>query len=272
MSKRGRPAKLGARYPGGKLKPQGDPVSPIILQRLFRDATKLGIDQRLASQVGRLWCIREFSALHAAVAFRIGAIYARYEFHKGLRRSTRSPSYEQGFGQSGAAEELLGPTALEDREQRIRDATHSFQDLQKLIPPRYRAVIEQLCVEDCTISSLVLGDVREIFEAIASVWGMRRQQNSGQQPGGVRGHIPLHFNEHAKSTRSAADGDPLAIGRPAPNIDRIFWIETIRKLRPDLSDDELKLAYDMTQARKERERFRRTKTPKIVRLQTREAG
>ena len=34
----------------------------------------------------------------AATAFQIGEVYGRYEAQIGKRRTTRSPSYESGFG------------------------------------------------------------------------------------------------------------------------------------------------------------------------------
>lgn len=252
MSKRrGRPRKEGPRYPGGQLKPEGEAISAVVIQRLMRDAVRLGIDARLASQVGRLLMLKEFTPFHAAVAFRIASVYGRFERLHGLRRKTRSPAYERG---SAAAAGVLA----EDDEEAAARASGEFRQLQDMFnedDPKEiwaRDAIEQLCVEDCAINWMALGYVRKKLMVIGQSLGMagtnhRGADTAGGGPG--RGHVPLHFNAH--------QGPPPKAPAKAPNLDKLYWIETLRRLRPDLGEKDLNRAYAFTRARKDNELERR---------------
>lgn len=252
--RRGRPPKPGARYPSGKLKPvprpDGEPMSATAVQRLLRDWKALGIDQRMASQVGRLLCLREFTAYHAAVGFRIAAVYARFEREHGKRRSVRSPSYEISYG---------GGLAWDDADDFGLDAERDFFSLQKLIPGQWRAAIEQLCVEDRSISSLILDEIRSVLEEIGEFLGMKRtgQEDAARYGAKTRARhgLPLHFNAH-EATAGADQPDGDASEKPKSerkiSIDELFWVETMQRLRPDLDREQLHEAYLFMSALRDR--------------------
>lgn len=270
QAKRGRPRQSGARYPSGKLKPVQEPMSGVLWQRLKQHGRQLGLDPRLLTELGRLNWFGELTVAQTAAGHRIAGIYGRYEHFKKLRRSARSPSYEQGFGEAGVAEELIGPDALAERESRIRDATAKFVELvgvdhpdsptPGLIPRSLRGPVETLCVEDCSISPVLYEPVRQLLQRLAVHWRMTpgvapRQQAQSPSSKALR-HAPLHFNRHQDAAESAA---PQAQQQRRPNLDRIFWMTVAKKLRPDLSEDALGGAYDIQQALKQREIFRRAK-------------
>lgn len=255
MGKSGRPSKSGERYPSGQLKPQpkpqGDALSPVVIQRMFRDGAKLGIDPRLASEVGRLWCLRELTAQHAAVAFRIAGIYARFERAHGKRRSTKSPSYEMGHG---GGEDFLDDAAAEE---------DAFKDLQgwmdTLLDWRLRGAIEQLCVEDSAISSLALPKVRAFFDRMAPILGLTGKAARAAKAATHKrrdGTPPLHFNAHEASSRDQGEAGAPPQRRPR-SIEDIFWHETIQRLRPDLDENGVHLAVTITKAREARATERR---------------
>jgi hypothetical protein len=207
--------------------------------------------------------------------FRIAEIYGRYERHKRLRRSSRSPSYERAWGDPDIAEELMGPEALEEHEARIRDATEAFERLNGrllvdparkdgrplddargrqvvtdgLIPKSLRNAIETLCVEDRPISPSQLPYVRWLLAELAVNWNITRRAAEAQQREGraAPSGPPLHFNKHREG-----DVAPAAAKKPKLNLDKIYWMQVAKVLRPDLSETELARAYDFQQALKAR--------------------
>jgi hypothetical protein len=88
----------------------------------------------------------------AAAAFKVGEIYGRYERLHARRRSAISPSYT--IGRSGAPElagERMTGDQIAAREKRERDVEAAFAALQDEIPaypPRWRSILEALCVEN----------------------------------------------------------------------------------------------------------------------------
>lgn len=280
----GRPRLTGERYPGGKLKPKRgrkpdlEPISGVLWQRLRAHGRVLGLDPRLSTELGRLNMFGELTVAMTAAGFRIAEIYGRFEGYKRKGRSTRSPSYNASYGEAGIAEELLTEEQLVTLEDRIREATDAFEKLagraagfdekyQAIpavpgqIPKHLRAAIEQLCVEDKPINPASLDDIRELLQALAISWkitsapagspGGTRQSNALRGPS-------LHFNKHeeAGDERTQKTGFVPTAEVKRPNLDRIFWIQVARKLRPDLSDEKLGMAWDIQQALKQREVFR----------------
>lgn len=255
--KPGRPAKPGPRYACGKLKPQVEPISGTLWQRLKQHGKQFGLDQRLTSELGRLNWFGELTLAQTAAGFRIAEIYGRYERLRHLRRSKASPSYEVSYGEAGAAEELLGPVELQALEDRVAAATEKFRALQKELSHRIRPIIEQLCVEDRAVNPMAYDDVREALSALATSWQITTApRRPPPAQGSRRSHTPLHFNQH-EDAGSPPAGDAAKPVRP--NLDKIFWMQVAKKLRPDLSDSHISEAFDIMQALKAREIFRRAK-------------
>jgi len=253
MAKRGRPRKTGERYPSGDLKhrPEVKPISPALWQRIVQHGKMLGLDERLASELGRLNRFGELTAAQTVAGMRIGEIYGCYEGLKGLKRSVRSPSYNVGFGDASIAEELLTPEGLKNLEARIRSATEQFQRLVGFtgergvfvpgeIPVRLLAPVEMLCVEDRAISPVLLPDIRTLFDRLASNWRIA---------GAKRVRTP--------QPRAAPAREPAA--KPRVDLDRTVWESALRRLRPDLKPEQVRGAYGLVQALKQRAIFRRAK-------------
>lgn len=235
--RRGRPSKPGPRHPGGKLvqqkKPTIEPVAPALWQRIAADAKRKAADERLGSELGRLYLHGELNSPQVSAGFRLGEIYGRYERYKGKRRSTVSPSYESGRGDHSIAEELLEPETLEMIEDSIRAATEAFEKLQTWfqannIPRGVRNAIEDLCVEDRAISPVILPLVRTVLEMLGLLFGFTTAGAA------------------AKQVKPAEK--PTAAAAQKPNIDRDCFIKVIGTLRPDLADDELRKVYEIQRA------------------------
>lgn len=255
-SRAGAPRQSGERFPSGKLKPKpaGEPIAPAAWARLRTDVVKLTGDARLASQVGRLSFHRQLTDKQTVTAFRIGEIYGAYERFKGKRRSTRSPSYEMGFGGSdGIAEELMDAETLAQLEARIRAAETSFLTLQDELesyPRAARAALEQLCVEDCAINPMHLNDIAGLLDRVSKSIGETGSKKRRRRIGQAR-------------ARASAAPAPSTTTPPAParrtDKDKTAWLAFMHAMRPDLDDKELQAAHDFFVAMKDREQFNRGK-------------
>jgi hypothetical protein len=166
VGKRGRPALPGERYPSGDRRVPNDPRAENVFRRFVELEQMVGLDPRLTSQVGRLRYLRLLTDNQAAAADKIAQIYGRFERIHERRRSSVSPSYQLGRS--------TGEGHAHDPDE-IAAAEADYRDLQDCIPatPREaRDVIEQLCVEDCAISSLYLPHVRIILDRVAGAFGL----------------------------------------------------------------------------------------------------
>lgn len=258
MAKVGRPKQSGERYPSGKLKPQGSAMSGVLWRRLVDYGHQVGVDQRLASELGRLWHFRELTLAQLVAGQRIGEVYGRYERFKNLKRSLRSPSYERSYGEAGAHEDHLGLDMMTEMERQIRAAEsefkflngetiflpHSYQPVLNpgKIPAKLRSIIEALCVEDRSINPMAYDDVREVLEDLAIVWKVNGSRSRSKAAGDA-------------IQRPQLPGTPKPLKEP--NLDLIYWIKVMRKLRPDLDEQQLGHVYATQQVLKQRELVRR---------------
>lgn len=248
-SRVGRPREDGPRYPSGKLKPTTTraSVTPAAWARIRTDMVKASGDARLASEVGRLSFHGLLTDRQAATAFRIGEIYGAFERHKRKNRSSRSPSYEMGFGGEGIAEELMSTEALENLEAQIRAAESAFLELQDILedyPSAAIAALEQLCVENCAINSTYLPHMGRLLDRVAAKLtesvSKKRRQRQQRVPSPAPAQTP---------PRTPAPGR-------GPDDDKAAWFTFMRAVRPDLDTMALNNAYDLFLAMKDRQRFR----------------
>lgn len=265
----GRRKSTGERYPGGKLKPNKnkpdvEPISGALWQRIKQNAKQLALDPRCTTELGRLNWFGEFTVAQTAAGFRIAEIYGRFERYKKLKRGAKSPSYDATFGEAGAAEELMGDAALEQLQARIRDAHEKFVALQDNITrtaPRLRPYIEALCVEDHAINPVLYDPMRTFLGLMAVKFAIHSAPPATALSGrhALRGPS-LHFNKHEDPDTPAAAG-----ASPAPkpvNLDRAAFFEVAKKIAPHLDTKQIEVAYDTQQALKARAVFRRAKERK----------
>lgn len=165
VTKRGRPALPGARYPNGERREPHDPRAENVFRRFAELEKTVGLDPRLTSQIGRLRYLKLITDGQAAAADKVGQVYGRFERTHYKRRHSVSPSYQLGRGRSNH----------EYDDDEIRAAQEDYDAVQDCIPafPREaRDVIEQLCVENCAIASSHLPDVRRVLDKVARAFGL----------------------------------------------------------------------------------------------------
>jgi hypothetical protein len=204
----GRRRKSGERYPSGKLKPRKtlkpdiEPMSPALWQRIRQHGRQLGADPRLETELGRLNLHGELTVAMTVTGFGIGEIYGRYESYNRLSSSPKSPSYNASVGEAGISEDLLLPEQIEDRERRIRNATRAWEQLEAKIPHELRGPIHDLCVSNKHVSPVLYEDIRQLLSRLATEWNMHGAPRESTPPTVNRRHgPPLHFNKHETESR-----------------------------------------------------------------------
>jgi hypothetical protein len=218
---KGRPRKPGERTPIGALKRVTDGgLTPTAIKRIGEDLARGAGDKRFESEVGRLLFLKKLNDREAAAAFKVGEIYGRYERLHARRRSAVSPSYT--IGRSGAPEladeRMTGDQiAIAAREKRERDVEAAFAALQDEIPaypPRWRSILEALCVENQHIPEVWLPEVRWMLKRIAKAARIPGQKDEkGRGWGGNAGKaVPVG------SVGRAGGTGPPPRGSDSPSI------------------------------------------------------
>ncbi len=261
----GRRRKSGERYPSGKLKPRKtlkpdiEPMSPALWQRIRQHGRQLGADPRLETELGRLNLHGELTVAMTVTGFGIGEIYGRYESYNRLSSSPKSPSYNASVGEAGISEDLLLPEQIEDRERRIRNATRAWEQLEAKIPHELRGPIHDLCVSNKHVSPVLYEDIRQLLSRLATEWNMHGAPRESTPPTVNRRHgPPLHFNKHETESRPKSV-PTITLSEKRPNFDRIYFIQVLREANPLLTVEQAGDLYDKQQALKQRAIFRREK-------------
>ena len=261
----GRPPKEGERYPSGKLKPQAAPAAPemsgALWQRMLKDHSKVFSDTAFATELTRLGATGRLTPNEISAGLRVAGIYGRFEYYKHLSRSSASPHYIREFvsESTGGDSEALNFTGKEgselgrafevdDREEREKEATRAFKELQRVLPMASRSEVEALCVENIHIGFQQLIAVREALKIVIDGLPDKTTGLSKKQKRARRKRIRPSLPEPTKAR-------PIKI-----NPLKTAFIAVQRKLAPHLDDKELELAWDTLNALKSREDFRLEKS------------
>lgn len=247
----GRPKEDGERYPGGKLKPDTE-IAPALYARYRNDVLKFFNDPKLASQVTRLELLGQLTKRQAAAGLKLGEIFNRWRRLKRLRSSPKSPNYEGGFsGGADLAEERMTDEQIEGLEDAIRKAREEYDRVSEELPvyPRevYAAIIE-LCVEDQPVCSVLYPEIRTQLNRLALLFDVRDKRKRRSSRGGVR---PLRTKVEESPKAAISFRPPDATLRAVEMV--------VRRLRPDLGDDDLRQVKDTVAALVARERVRAQK-------------
>ena len=209
------------------IRPAGERDQP---QRtsLYQRALSIG-DPQLGCETGRLYYVSKMTASELAAANTVAGIYGAYERAAGLKRSSRSPSYEVGY-RGGEIIEAEGD----------RKAETDWLDLQAeipLSPPGLRTWLEQLAVEDRHIGEAELEEVRALLKELAHFFKSGAKKS---QP---------------RRTPSAAPAAKL----PRSTIERDALRQMLRIVSPNLHTDEIDSGIELFFTLRERERFQQEK-------------
>ncbi len=258
-NKGGRPRNAGVeRYASGRLKytrdgrqsskPTAEPMSGALLQRLWAEKKRQGNDPRFFTELNRLYANAELRSGHVATGFQIAEIYGRFEGLHRVGRSARSPSYEASFGDASVHEDLLTPEEIKNRQQwaaKVEDDFRHLQSYMVTLPRELRNAVEELCVEDRNVAAGMYEAIRLFLTRIAVILEQRRKQKSHHAH-------RLSPREAKHSLRAAAKATKRqVVARPKTNLERAAWIKAMRRLRPDLSYDQIIEAYTLFRALKD---------------------
>jgi hypothetical protein len=271
-AKRGRPAKAGERYPSGKLRPADtskSPIAPAVWQRIQADATKLGLDPRLGTELGRLSMHAELSLSEVSAGFRIAEIYYRFEHMHGRSRSAAGSSFFRQFVanlEQPADAHIRGALSLADREQNEIEAKAEFEMLQEYMPPGQRSLIEQLCVENRPISPHQIATIKQILNWFAGLFRDDKKYRSRKAKKLTTDDFKLKYVRVGDQKTIKFLSEAGANSAPAPEVrkrpennNKSAWLQVQRILRPDLNDEELEKAWAVYIALAARSDFRQEK-------------
>lgn len=253
MSNRGtgRPRLNGERYPSGQLKRQTDPAA--LVARMRTAAIDHLLDPKFGTQVGRLLMLRQLAANEASAAFRLAEIYGRYETQNGLRRSSRSPSYETGRSTAARAIDHVDSEETERRHLDNEEEWLWVQDVLSGYAKEERDRLEALCVEDLAISSLDLPHVKAILERFANVFDAKHRKRKRRKK---KAALPVPA-ESAPSVPKVKKEKPAP---PAPSKEA--WLVSIVMRASHTTEAQIHEAYMDFVARHDRESFREDKQKK----------
>jgi hypothetical protein len=262
----GRPPKEGERYPSGKLKPTAPPASAppemtgTLWQRMLQDHSKVFSDTAFATELTRLGATGQLTPREVSAGLRIAGIYGRFEYYKNLSRSSASPHYIREFvsestGGDADARNFLGKDGAElgrvfdpdDREEREKEATRAFKELQRILPMASRSDVEALCVENIHIGYQQLIATREALKIVIEGLPDKTTGLSKKQKRARRKRVRPSLPEPTKA-------QPIKL-----NALKTAFIAVQQKLAPHLDDEGLELAWDTMNALKAREDFRHEK-------------
>jgi hypothetical protein len=264
LETRGRPRKEGERYKSGKLKPapapaapsSSEPMSGALWQRMLRDQSRVFSDATFATELTRLGTTGQLTPREVGVGLRIAGIYGRFEYHQHLSRSAASPYYTREFAAAAVADadisaitidtdrEIASALEADDREEREREATRAFRELQGLIPLALRRDIEALCVENLHVGHQQLLAVRAALEIVADGLPDKTTGLSRKKRRALRKRIRPSLPEPTKAR-------PIKL-----NPLKDAFIQVQRQLAPQLDADDLEAAWADLCARRAREDFR----------------
>lgn len=208
---------------------------------LWQRALQMG-DPKLGCEIGRLHFAHKMTATEVEMAAHAAQIYGRYERLSGLKRSSKSPSYEIGYGRGGE-------TAENDRDGQ---ATRSWRELQSqipLFPPWLQGAFEQLVIEDRHIGDNELKEVRALLCDLARFYkSSSEKRKSGPRP---------------QRLEKPSTG---ATKLPRSSIERDYLHEAAIQLGINLTRSQIDELYERTLTLKFRKLHREQATARIHKL------
>jgi hypothetical protein len=268
-AKRGRPSKAGERYKCGKLRPANtskQPISPALSQRIKTNGQKIGLDPRLGTELGRLALHDELTSAEVSAGFRIAEIYQSFEFFHSRTRSAAGSSFFRQFVADTEKPIEIGRRRTDDyidldREEREREAREDFDVLQFYIPPAQRNLVEQVCVESRPLNPVAAPTLKVVLQYFFEIFRDDKNYRSKRSKKFDADAPKIKFYKPKKEKAKKVDTTKEVEQPKQKPIDKrkLSYMQTLRILRPDLTDDQLQHAWGIYHALIAREDFRREK-------------
>lgn len=268
VAKRGRPSKSGERYKCGKLKPADtskQPISPALWQRIKTNGQKIGLDPRLGTELGRLALHDELTSAEVSAGFRIAEIYQTFEHFHGRTRSAAGSSFFRQFVADIEKPIEVGRRRSDDYisldlEEREREAREDFDVLQYYMPAPQRDIIEQFCVASRSINPLSIPVLKLVLQYFFEIFRDDKNYRSKRSKKFDADTPKIKFYRPKKDKAKKPEKPVEKSERPRP-IDKrkLSYMQTLRILRPDLTDEQLEQAWGVYHALIARADFRKEK-------------
>lgn len=246
----------------GRPPKQPDGIAPVLIERAMNALVVAAGDPRLGSQVGILLLQKKLSSTQAAAAFRAAGIYGRFERHHRIRRTAKAQAYEFGFGGAGLSEELMTPEQIDELRAQEAEAEKDFRDLQEELPvyvgryvPIPRTDQPAMWIEQDKRKEFDVRRAKDAFERLCVQDQHVPWFELDQMVKPILDRLALYFGIVSSTKAKQADGRrPARKPGAGKRIDaeREAQFAVMRKLRPDLSDEDLELAFQAGRVLKDR--------------------
>jgi len=256
VAKRGRPSKSGERYKCRKLRTaetSKQPISPALWQRIKTSGQKIGLDPRLGTELGRLALHDELTSAQVSAGFRIAEIYHAFEHFHGRTRSAAGSSFFRQFVADLEKPIEVGRRRSDDyidldREERECEARENFDVLQYYMPVAQRDLVEQVCVEGRPINPVSIPSLKLVLQYFFEIFRDDKNYRSKRSKKFDADAPKIKFCKPRKDKTKKAD-NPVEMAEQQPkqpkSVDnrKLSYIQTLRILRPDLTDEQLERAW-----------------------------
>jgi hypothetical protein len=148
-----------------------------------------------------------------------------------------------------------------DREEREREAREDFDVLQYYMPPAQRDIVEQVCVTSRPINPVSLPVLKMVLQYFFEIFRDDKNYRSKRSKK-FDADIPKIKFYWPKKDKAKKAETVVELDQPKPKpVDKrkLSYMQTLRILRPDLTDEQLEQAWGVYRALIARADFRKEK-------------
>lgn len=134
---------------------------------------KIGMAPDFATVINRLHLFGVLTVSEKMAAWRYGEILGRHDRYHGLqRRQMVTPAYDRGFGREDEVVRHEAQGTIKAYERRARVARKDWVRIQKCVPESAKQYLDEVCIYDREISSLLHEDLKRVLGRISKEFGI----------------------------------------------------------------------------------------------------
>ena len=220
------------------------------------------MDPRLGTELGRLAFHNELTSAEVSAGFRIAEIYQAFEHFHGRTRSAAGSSFFRQFVADTEKPIEVNRRRTDyisiDQEEREREAREDFDVLQYYMPAAQRDLVEQVCVSSRPVNPLSLPVLKVVLQYFFEIFRDDKNYQSKRSKKFDANAPKIKFYRPKKDKTNKAKAAVEAESKPLDKR-KLSYIQTLRILRPDLTEPQLEQAWGVYHALIARADFRKEK-------------
>jgi hypothetical protein len=204
------------------------------------------LDPRLGTELGRLAFHNELTSAEVSAGFRIAEIYQAFEHFHGRTRSAAGSSFFRQFVADTEKPIEVNRRRTDyisiDQEEREREAREDFDVLQYYMPGAQRDLVEQVCVSSRPVNPLSLPVLKVVLQYFFEIFRDDKNYQSKRSKKFDANAPKIKFYRPKKDKTNKAKAAVEAESKPVDKR-KLSYIQTLRILRPDLTEPQLEQAW-----------------------------